>query len=249
MLKQLEFSLDRFFPDEIADLWTSIAEQARREGILSLEQVAEQMTDPFMRDAVSLVVDGTEPDLVRDILETRLDNAILPQQQTRANMVIEGLMALQSGDNPGIIRHKLESFFVARPDEMVRDNTEPGSLSSGQLAERLREGLDQMSFEKQTILMTDIAILARSEGVDSLQPLRSGAKGDKGIASEMMYAGLHLVVERAEPAQIMETLQSMMKVQLEALEKAHRMVIEGVAAVQAGKKPTEIGEMLKDIAG
>lgn len=49
------------------------SEKARREGLLVLEDDARQLEDPFLGKGVRLVVDGTDPELVKDILETELD--------------------------------------------------------------------------------------------------------------------------------------------------------------------------------
>lgn len=49
------------------------AVKARRDGILSLEAEEENMRDEFMRKGIRLAVDGTEPDVIRNILETDLD--------------------------------------------------------------------------------------------------------------------------------------------------------------------------------
>jgi len=54
--------------DQIIEL----ASIARREGILALENRAMEMNDPFLRKGIFLVVDGTESELVRNILETEL---------------------------------------------------------------------------------------------------------------------------------------------------------------------------------
>ena len=47
---------------------------ARKEGLLALEEAAEGLDDDFLKKGVLLIVDGTEPDLVRAILETELAN-------------------------------------------------------------------------------------------------------------------------------------------------------------------------------
>ena len=47
---------------------------ARKEGLLALEEVASNLEDEFMKKGILLIVDGTEPELVRGILETELDN-------------------------------------------------------------------------------------------------------------------------------------------------------------------------------
>ena len=45
---------------------------ARKEGLLSLEESASQMENEFLKKGVLLIVDGTDPELVRSILETEL---------------------------------------------------------------------------------------------------------------------------------------------------------------------------------
>ena len=48
------------------------AEQARREGILALEARASDIDDEFLKKGIQLAVDGTEPDLIKDILTTEI---------------------------------------------------------------------------------------------------------------------------------------------------------------------------------
>lgn len=45
---------------------------ARKEGLLSLEEAASDMDEPFLKKGILLIVDGTDPDLVRGIMETEL---------------------------------------------------------------------------------------------------------------------------------------------------------------------------------
>lgn len=47
---------------------------ARREGLLALEESANSLEDEFMKKGVMLIVDGTDPELVRSILEAELIN-------------------------------------------------------------------------------------------------------------------------------------------------------------------------------
>jgi chemotaxis protein MotA len=51
----------------------SFSEKARREGLLALEDDLDELEDPFMRKGLQLVVDGTDPELVKNILETEID--------------------------------------------------------------------------------------------------------------------------------------------------------------------------------
>ena len=46
---------------------------SRRGGLLGLEPEIERVQDPFMRRGLQLVVDGTDPDRLRSILEVELD--------------------------------------------------------------------------------------------------------------------------------------------------------------------------------
>jgi chemotaxis protein MotA len=54
-------------------LMVSMAEQARREGLLALDAKLSEIEDEFTRKGLQLVVDGTDPALVRDVLETEID--------------------------------------------------------------------------------------------------------------------------------------------------------------------------------
>lgn len=57
------------------DMITKIIELsnvARKEGLLSLEEAAGDLEEPFLKKGILLIVDGTDPDLVRAIMETEL---------------------------------------------------------------------------------------------------------------------------------------------------------------------------------
>jgi chemotaxis protein MotA len=49
-----------------------LANVARKEGLLALEEAAMQLDDDFLKKGILLIVDGTDPELVRNILETEL---------------------------------------------------------------------------------------------------------------------------------------------------------------------------------
>lgn len=50
-----------------------LANLARKEGILALEDASSNMDDDFLQKGIMLVVDGTDPELVRNILETEIN--------------------------------------------------------------------------------------------------------------------------------------------------------------------------------
>lgn len=45
---------------------------ARKEGLLSLEEAAGDLDDAFMKKGILLIVDGTDPELVRGIMESEM---------------------------------------------------------------------------------------------------------------------------------------------------------------------------------
>ena len=159
---------------------------ARKEGLLALEEAAEGLDDEFMKKGILLIVDGTEPDLVRAILETEITcveqrhkkvasfwdtlsamgpawgmigtliglvnmlknmsdaaslgpnmavalittfygsmlsnwiatpianklRAINAEEITLKEVLIEGLLSIQAGENPRVIEEKLKSFLA-----------------------------------------------------------------------------------------------------------------------------------------
>lgn len=51
----------------------SFAEKARREGLLALEEEAEEAGDEFLQKGMQLVVDGTDPEIIKTVLYTEVD--------------------------------------------------------------------------------------------------------------------------------------------------------------------------------
>ncbi len=49
-----------------------LAQKARREGLLALEEDARNINDPFLQKGLQLVVDGTDPEVVRTVLESEI---------------------------------------------------------------------------------------------------------------------------------------------------------------------------------
>ncbi|MCH8285166.1 MotA/TolQ/ExbB proton channel family protein [candidate division KSB1 bacterium] len=179
---------------EIISLLVKFAERARREGILALEKQMEEVTDVFLKNGIQLAVDGTEPELLKDIMETELfyleerhkkghsqieafatlapawgmigtliglilmlanlsdpdalgpgmavalittfygsimANMIFTPLQTKLKeqtkeellmrqLMIQGILSIQSGDNPRIVEQKLNSF-IAPGDRVMKE--------------------------------------------------------------------------------------------------------------------------------
>ena len=185
-------------PDEVIVEIIQLANIARKEGLLSLEEYAEKLDDEFLEKGIMLIVDGTDPDLVRNIMETELifleerhsegqsifetmgtyapafgmigtliglinmlkvlddPNAIGPSMSVAlvttfygsmlANVVflplaqklkirskseilvkelmVEGLLSIQAGENPRIIEEKLKTFIPPNMRKNYREQSE-----------------------------------------------------------------------------------------------------------------------------
>lgn len=59
-------------PSEVIKQIIELSNVGRKEGLLALEEAANGIEDEFLKKGIMLVVDGTDPDLVRGILETDL---------------------------------------------------------------------------------------------------------------------------------------------------------------------------------
>jgi len=101
---------------------------ARKQGLLGLEAIIPKESDDFVRKGLQLVVDGSEPDVIRSILE--VDLHVREQSDTRAAKVFEGmgvysptlgiigavlgLMAvMQNLADPSKLGHGIAAAFVA----------------------------------------------------------------------------------------------------------------------------------------
>jgi chemotaxis protein MotA len=196
-LKEIPLALKMAFKEPVHDPLTIIEEivdmatVARREGVLALEQRAQEHTNPFLKEGLMMVVDGTDPDLTRQILELEMDalahqhesfakifesaGAIAPtmgiigtvmglihvlgnlanpdalgpaiavaftatlygvasanvaylpisskikvrskEQISEMELMLEGILALQAGENPQLIKKKLNSFIHKKADK------------------------------------------------------------------------------------------------------------------------------------
>ncbi len=54
-------------------LLLGFAETARKEGLLALESASKEIEDPFLRKGIEMSVDGTDPEVVREVLETEME--------------------------------------------------------------------------------------------------------------------------------------------------------------------------------
>nr|MCR5721341.1 MotA/TolQ/ExbB proton channel family protein [Lachnospiraceae bacterium] len=79
----LIFKVPKLNTSEMITKIIDLSNVARKEGLLSLEEAAGDIDDAFLKKGILLIVDGTDPELVRAIMETELSSI-----ESRHNKVI-----------------------------------------------------------------------------------------------------------------------------------------------------------------
>lgn len=215
--------------DELAEIVHALAEQARREGILSLERLVSDRGRTLLTEGILLVVDGTEPDLVVDILEQR-SNTILHNRTTRGKMAVEAWMAIHSGDNPAIVAHKLSTFFV---EDGGSDETPPRAPTQQDLVDAAQaDSLMRMPLGQLVEFYRDLAFFARHNTLSATLPLVEHL--DEPILQAGMWA---TDPAGTDGATLMGVLEPALEAERQALHERHCLVILGLSGLQRGRKP------------
>ena len=76
--------LDAFNPEQYVEKLTELAQIARKNGLLALEEKAKEQEDPFFQQAIMLIVDANDPDRVRNILENDIEQTSERHQEVIA---------------------------------------------------------------------------------------------------------------------------------------------------------------------
>ncbi|HEY0000044.1 MAG TPA: flagellar motor protein [Actinoplanes sp.] len=115
-------------PTKLVDDVVKLAEQARREGLLALEDAVKTVEHPFLKRGLQLAIDGTDPDELHDILHAEI--AAKKKADKAASKLFEnmggyaptigiigtvmGLVhVLENLDKPDTLGHSIAAAFVA----------------------------------------------------------------------------------------------------------------------------------------
>nr|WP_295973738.1 flagellar motor stator protein MotA [uncultured Bacillus sp.] len=113
---------------ELIRLFSELAQLARKEGLLSLEAKINELEDPFLRNGLSLAVDGQSADYIRDVLTEEIEAMeerhrsgalIFSQAGTYAptlgvlGAVIGLIAALGNMSDTDALGHAISAAFVA----------------------------------------------------------------------------------------------------------------------------------------
>jgi chemotaxis protein MotA len=69
----ITFKVPSFNEQGIITKLMAMSEKARREGLLALEEELEDLDDEFMKKGMRLVVDGTDAEIIRNLMENELN--------------------------------------------------------------------------------------------------------------------------------------------------------------------------------
>lgn len=70
---------------ETIELMAELSETSKREGLLALEKKVEEIPDPFIKKGIRMVIDGTEEEIIVEILETEI-SAMEKRHDTNAGI-------------------------------------------------------------------------------------------------------------------------------------------------------------------
>lgn len=128
LLKKLTSKTDDGDVDDMIAQIVSFGERARRDGLLALESDVESVEDPFLRRGLQLAVDGADPEIVEDIMDTEI-RAMQARHQRGAKLIsnlgiysptfgiigaVVGLIAtLGKLDDPAELGHGIAAAFIA----------------------------------------------------------------------------------------------------------------------------------------
>jgi len=73
------------------DMIIDLAQKARREGLLALEDAVDKIDNDFLKKGGRLLVDGCDPELIKSIMEAELD--FLQERHTKGRTMLEAMSA------------------------------------------------------------------------------------------------------------------------------------------------------------
>lgn len=113
---------------ELLRLFVELSQIARREGILALENRLDEIADPFLRNGLSMVIDGLDPEFVGDVLDAEIQSMqerhqngalIFTQAGTYAptlgvlGAVVGLVAALGNLNDIEVLGHSIAAAFIA----------------------------------------------------------------------------------------------------------------------------------------
>lgn len=77
-------------PSTVIAQMVSLAETARRDGLLALESRLPEIEDPFLRFGIQMAVDGTQPETIEEVLRTEIDSVAARHRESKKMLDLMG---------------------------------------------------------------------------------------------------------------------------------------------------------------
>ena len=239
-LALLERPLEDLSLEEIRRAVHALADLAHDRGPLQWERVAERARSDFLVEGLRLAVDGFEPDLLMDLLETRMDT-LVRDLVVRMRMIIEGAAATSAGDNPRVVRLKLNTLYSHDFRQQYRDPE--GTVQ--QVRRRLSEHpASAMSLGELNELMTDLATIVRRGQMSHTGGRETVLQVVDLVDDPFLAAGIHAIASGDECRALTSDLERRMTaIRREAMLR-YRLICDGFPAIQEDGYGEALDEIL-----
>ncbi len=95
----------------------SLSEIHKKKGLLALEDEQHKIKDPFLQLGLQLVIDKTEPENVKDVLDSDIYyNESNGRELLKKIIIREALLRIQAGDTPRNVKI-CTSVFLGKVDK------------------------------------------------------------------------------------------------------------------------------------
>ena len=164
----------------------SLSKVARRNGLLSLVPYAEKNASFLLRKGLQLVVDGVNPQVTRDVLESYiLSGDYSGRDLLERCIVLEGVSAIQKGLHPKVAKEFLLSFLGEESYSVFEKEYEDREKDS--LEAYLQNLEDSAESSTQESRLDSIIIKLKNDEIEKfLMEINTGdlAKAIKGLGSQ-----------------------------------------------------------------
>ncbi|MFH1570071.1 MAG: FliG C-terminal domain-containing protein [Gemmatimonadota bacterium] len=236
----LERPLEDLGLDEIRRAVHALADVAREHGLSRWEGLVERAGSPFVVEGLRLVVDGTEPDLVLDMLETRAET-LVRDLVVRLRMVIEGAASIASGDHPHVTRRKVNALYSHDYQQVYRD----AEGTVWEVRQRLREQpASRLTFDQLTELLGDLATIVRRGQMVHTGGRETVLQVVDAVDDPFLAEALRAVASGEDWHAFTRELEKRMHAVRREAELRYRLLCDGLPAIQQGAPGQQLDGIL-----
>lgn len=164
----------------------SLSKVARRNGLLSLVPYAEKNSSFLLRKGLQLVVDGVNPQVTRDVLESYiLSGDYSGKDLLERCIILEGVSAIQKGLHPKVAKEFLLSFLGEESYSVFEEEYEDQEKDS--LEAYLQKLEDSTDSSNQESRLDNIIIQLKNDEIEKfLMEINTGdlARAIKGLGGQ-----------------------------------------------------------------